>query len=164
MYWVNDASQAEQARVGDTEAADRVSVTATIEKVDPAQYSATVRAWLVPRGRFTSDGGETANRDPGGLQRPNGGAMVLESGRRIAAQPITLELHRGEITHHPFDRYAADPLLRGGGRRQERPGGRRCGEQRRLLQPHREGRFDDVEPGLHLKLSRSPGTFMMVAR
>ncbi len=164
VYWVNDASQAEQARVGDTEAADRVSVTATIEKVDPAQYSATVRVWLVPRGRFTSDGGETANREirvvSSGL---NGGAMVLESGRRIAAQPITLELHRGEITHYPFDRYAADLYFATVADGKNVPVDVVVENNDAFFNLTATADSDDVEPGLHLKLSRSPGTFMMVA-
>ena len=80
-----------------------------VEKVDPAQYTASVRVSAVPRGRFTSDGGETVNREVRVLSSGlSGGGLALESGRRIAAQTIPVELHRGEITNYPFDRYSAD--------------------------------------------------------
>ena len=62
-YWISDAGQTDPEAAGDTDTADRVSVIATVEKVDPAQYTATVRIWAVPRGALSSDGGETANRD-----------------------------------------------------------------------------------------------------
>ncbi len=111
VYWLNDASQSEHSSAGSTDVADRVSVIATVEKVDPAQYTVSVRVWAVPRGRFTSDGGETANRDIRVLSSGlNGGGLALDSGRRIGAQTIPVEL-RGTRSGQSPDRL--DPRLHG---------------------------------------------------
>ena len=50
VYLLNDAAQSEPDTAGATGASDRVSVLATIEKVDPGQYTATVRVWAVRAG------------------------------------------------------------------------------------------------------------------
>ena len=164
VYWINDASQSEQDSAGATEAADRLSVTATIEKVDPAQYSASVRVWAVPQGRFTSDGGQTANRDirllTSGL---SGGSLTLESGRRIAAQAIPVELHRGEITNYPFDRYAADLYFSAVSEGENLPVEVVVENNDAFFTLRAEADADAVEPGLHLQLSRSVGTYLMAA-
>jgi|GEM_PF-5288466 len=55
--------QVDEYSAGSPDTEDRVSVMAVIEKVDSAQYVMNVRVWAVAHGRFTSDGGETANRD-----------------------------------------------------------------------------------------------------
>lgn len=162
-YWINDAGQSERSSAGDSDAGDRVSVIATIEKVDPAQYVASVRVWAVPRGRFTSDGGETASRDirvvSNGL---NGGGMTLESGRRIAAQVIPVELNRGEITHYPFDRYAADLYFSATVDGRNVPVDVVVENNDAFFNLAATAEADDVEPGLYLNLSRSPGTYVMV--
>lgn len=162
--WFNDAGQSDQTGVGDIQTADRVSVIATIEKVDPAQYTATVRVWAVPRGRLSSDGGETANRDirllSSGL---NGGSMTLESGRRIAAQAIPVELHRGEITHYPFDRYAADLFFSASADGRTVPVDVVVENNDAFFALTATAAPDAVEPGLQLHLTRSPGTYVMVA-
>lgn len=163
-YWINDVGQSEQSGVGSTETPDRISVIATVEKVDPAQYTATVRVWVIPRGRFTSDGGETASRDirllSSGL---NGGSMMLEGGRRLAAQAIPVELRSGEITNYPFDRYAADLYFSASADGVNIPVDVVVENNDAFFNLSATADPDDIEPGLHLHLSRSPGTFIMVA-
>lgn len=163
-YWLNDAGQADPGGVGDVAAADRVSVIATVEKVDPAQYTATVRVWAVPRGRFTSDDGETANRDIRVLSSGlTGGSMTLESGRRIAAQAIPIELRSGEITHYPFDRYGADLYFSAVSDGRSVPVDVIVENNDAFFTLTATGDPDDVEPGMHLSLRRSSGTYLMVA-
>ena len=164
VYWLNDASQSEQSSAGNSEAADRVSVIATVEKVDPAQYTAAVRVWAVPRGRFTSDGGATANRDIRVLSTGlNGGGLTLESGRRIAAQTIPVELHRGEITNYPFDRYSADLFFSAASDGTTVPIDIVVENNDPFFNLGATADSDDVEPGLHLRLRRSVGTYIMAA-
>lgn len=163
-YWLNDAGQAEPSAVGDVAAPDRVSVIATVEKVDPAQYTATVRVWAVPRGRFTSDDGETANRDIRVLSSGlTGGSMTLESGRRIAAQAIPIEFRSGEITHYPFDRYGADLYFSAASDGRSVPVDVIVENNDAFFTLTATGDPDDVEPGMHLHLSRSSGSYLMVA-
>ena len=164
VYWVNDASQAEQARVGDTEAADRVSVTATIEKVDPARYSATVRVWLVPRGpvhlRRRGDG---EPRDPGGPAASTAAPWCWRA--VVAVQHSRL---RSNFTA------GRSPTIRSIGMRRTSTSRRwptaRTSRWTSLWENNdaffnlTAGQIPTTSgTGLHLKLSRSPGTFMMVA-
>ncbi len=164
VYWINDASQSEQVGVGNSDSADRVSVITTVEKVDPAQYTATVRVWTVPRGRFTSDSGETANRDitllSSGL---GGGSLPIDSGRRIAAQAIPVELHHGEITNYPFDRYSADLYFSAISDGRPVPVDVVVENNDAFFNLRASADSDAVEPGLHLQLSRSIGTYIMSA-
>ncbi len=163
VYWINDASQSEQDSAGNASAPDRVSVIATVEKVDPAQYATTVRVWVQPRGALTSDGGETANRDlrilSSGL---TGGSLTIESGRRIAAQTIPVELHRGEITHYPFDRYSADLYFSAVSDGRNVPVDVVVENNDAFFNLSAIADSDASEPGLHLRFSRSVGTFLMV--
>lgn len=164
VYWINDASQSEQDTAGNADAADRVSVIATVEKVDPAQYTTSVRVWAVPRGRFSSDGGATANRDitvfSSGL---DGGVLTIGRGRRIAAQMIPVELHRGEITNYPFDRYSADLYFSAVSDGKNVPVDVVVHNNDAFFTLRASADSDDVEPGLQLRLSRSVGTYIMVA-
>ena len=164
VYWVNDAGQTDHHGAGDTDSADRISVIATVEKVDPAQYTATVRFWAVPRGRFSSDGGETANRDVRVLSNGlDGGSLSIESGRRIAAQTIPVELHRGEITNYPFDRYSADLFFSAVSDGANLPIDVTVENNDAFFNLSATAESDEVEPGLQVQLRRSVGTYLMVA-
>jgi len=161
-YWINDARQSERNSVGDTSPTDRLSVIATVEKVDPAQYMATVRVWAVPRGAFTADDGETANRDIQLLSSGfNDGTLTIKKGRRIAAQAIPVELHRGEITHYPFDRYGADVYFSAVSDGKNVPLDVVVENNDPFFTMRATADSDAVEPGLQLQLRRSIGTLIM---
>ena len=164
VYWINDASQSEQDSAGNAEATDRVSVIATVERVDPAQYSTTVRVWVVPRGTLTSDGGETANRDIRVLSSGlTGSQLTIESGRRISTQAIPVELHRGEITQYPFDRYSADLYFSAVSDGKNIPVDVVVQNNDAFFNLSANADSDAAEPGLRLQFSRSVGTYLMVA-
>lgn len=164
-YWISDAGQAsDYASTGDTDSADRVSLIATVEKVDPAQYAATVRVLAIPRGRFSSDGGETASSDiqllSSGLR---GGSATLERGRRISVQTISVELQQGETTDYPFDRYVADLYFSAVSEGRNVPVDVLVENNDDFFQFRATPDDDDTEPGWRLQLSRSIGTYIMVA-
>lgn len=162
-YWINDNSQSDVHTAGNSDIAERVSVVATIEKVDAPQYTANARLWVIPRGRLTSDGGETPSRDiqvlASGLP---GGSLALTSGRRISAQTMPVEIHRGEITNYPFDRYAADLYVTAVSDGKNVPVELTVENNDAFYNLVAAADSDVVEPGLHLEFRRSLGTYLMV--
>lgn len=164
VYWINDASQSDRSSAGDTAAPDRVSVFTTVEKVDPARYTANVRISAVPRGRFTSDDGDTANRDirisGEGLSE---GGLLLRSGHRVAAQNIPVELHRGEITNYPFDRYSADLFFAATEDGKSVPVEVVVENNDAFFTLAATTEPETGEPGVGIQLSRSVSTYIMVA-
>lgn len=164
VYWINDNGRDEQFGAGHTEAADRVSIIATIEKVDPAQYTASVRVWAVPRGGLTSDEGETSNRDIKILSNSlSGGSMTLDRGRRISLQKMPLELNQGEVTNYPFDRYGADLYFSAVSDGRAIPVEVVVENDDEFFVLRAADQSDAAESGLHLRLTRSMGTYLMVA-
>lgn len=165
LYRISDASLSPDTHeVGDSSAADRITLYATVEKVDPAQYTATVRVLAVPRGQYTSDDGDSANRKVQVLSSGlRGGSTVLEPGRRIAVQSIPVELQRGEITNYPFDHYLADLYFSAviDGKNVPLEVILENNDDFYLIRATLDA--DDVEPGLRLHVSRSVGTYIMVA-
>lgn len=163
VYLANDNRQPDDFRTSATEAADRVSITATVEKVDPTQYVMNVRVWAVPHGALTSDGGETATRDihvrSTGL---SGSDLELKAGRRIGAQTIAVEVDRGEVSLYPFDRYSADLFFSATVDGRAVPVELTVENSDALFTLDATARGDESEPGFHVQLSRSPGTFIMV--
>lgn len=164
VYWLSAASQsADYPSAGSSDVPDRVSLIATIEKVDPEQYTATVRVLAVPRGRFTADDGESPSRDiqilSSGL---SGGSMTLERGRRIAVQPMRVELS-GEVTDYPLDRYTGEMYFAAVSEGKNIPVDVLIENNDDFFRFRATPDADDIEPGWHLRLSRSFGTYIMVA-
>jgi hypothetical protein len=148
---------------GDADVSDRVSVIADVEKVDAAHYTADVRVWVIPRGRFTSDDGETANSDIQVLSSGlSGGSLSVERGRRIPAQTIPIELEEGDITNYPFDRYSADLYFSAVSKEQNIPVEVTVQNSDAFFKLGASSDSDPTEPGLHLALSRSASTYLMV--
>lgn len=164
VYWINDNSQAAKETAGDTGAADRVSVMATVERVDAPRYTASVRIWVIPRGAFTSDDGDTANRDievlATGLTE---GSLSLTAGRRIASRTMTVELHQGEITNYPFDRYVGDLYFSATRDGKNIPVEVVVDNNDAFFTLNASADSDGTEPGLELQFTRSISTNIMVA-
>ncbi len=163
VYQTNANRQPEDHSTGAADAADRVSITAIIEKVDTSQYAMNMRVWAVPHGRFTSDGGETANRDiqvqSTGL---NGTSMTLKAGQRIGAQSVPIEIDRGDVSTYPFDRYTADLYFSAVADGENIPVELTVENSDALFTVKASGTADDTEPGFRVEQSRSPGTVIMV--
>ncbi|MFN8032411.1 MAG: DUF4436 family protein [Mycobacterium sp.] len=163
IYQANDTRQPDNFSTGAADATDRVSIIAAIEKVDPAQYSVTLRVWAVPHGRFTSDDGRTAARDIQVLSTGlSGTSLTLQAGRRIGAQTIPVEVDRGDVSRYPFDRYSADVYFSATVDGRNVPVDLTVENSDALFTLNASAHPDDIEPGLHVQLSRSPGTFIVV--
>lgn len=164
LYWINDNSQSGEQTAGDAAAGDRVSVMATVERVDAPRYTASVRIWVIPRGGFTSDGGDTANRDievlASGLTEGN---LSLTAGRRIASKTVTVELHQGEITNYPFDRYAVDLYFSAMRDGKNVPVEVVVENSDAFFSVSASADSGTTEPGLELQFTRSISTNIMVA-
>ena len=95
-------------QAGDAEAADRVDITATVVRVDPAGGELTLRLLVVPRGDLTAEGGLSPRED---LEILTSVAMKTDpffpAGERIGTVDVPVALGGSGITAYPFDRYTA---------------------------------------------------------
>jgi hypothetical protein len=164
LYWITLNSQSAEETAGDPGASDRVSVMSTVERIDAPRYTASVRIWVIPRGSFTSDGGDTANRDIEVLATGiNEGNLSLTGGRRIASKTVTVELHDGEITNYPFDRYTGELYVAAMRDGKNIPVELVVENDDAFFTLSATADSDSTEPGLELQFTRSISTKFMVA-
>ncbi len=155
--------QVDEYSAGSPDTEDRVSVMAVIEKVDSAQYVMNVRVWAVAHGRFTSDGGETANRDI--RVRSNamtGDGLLLAAGRRVGAVSVPVEFDRGEIANYPLDRYSGDLYFSAVVDGQNVPVELTLENSDALFTLGATAHPDRFEPAFRVQERRSPSTLIMV--
>ncbi|MGL3804896.1 DUF4436 family protein [Paeniglutamicibacter sp. R2-26] len=96
-------------QAGDPEAADRIDVTATIQRVDAAARELTLRVLVVPRGALSDDGGISPNADLSLLTSPDVRQdLSFPAHTRIASVDVPVALSGGSISDYPLDEYLAD--------------------------------------------------------
>lgn len=102
------AGGAQPVQTGDDAVTDRVDITATIVRVDPAGGELTLRLLVVPRGALTTEGGLSPTED---LEILTSVAMKTDpffpAGERIGTVDVPVALGGTGITAYPFDRYTA---------------------------------------------------------
>lgn len=95
-------------QVGDAESSNRVDITATVVRVDPAGGELVLRLLVVPRGDLTTEGGLSPTED---LEILTSIAMKTDpffpADERIGAVDVPVALGGSGITAYPFDRYSA---------------------------------------------------------
>lgn len=102
------ADRSAVAQVGDTSAADGLSVSAWLIAVDQQRQQATIRLNFVPRGTLTTPDGTlaaplrlTINGSVAGQDRS------YEAGKPMNATDITIGLYDGSVMEYPFDRFTS---------------------------------------------------------
>ena len=102
------AGGAQPVQTGDDAVTDRVDITATIVRVDPAGGELTLRLLVVPRGALTTEGGLSPTED---LEILTSVAMKTDpffpAGERIGTVDVPVALGGTGITAYPFDQYTA---------------------------------------------------------
>ncbi|MEU6676500.1 DUF4436 domain-containing protein [Streptomyces sp. NPDC046925] len=95
-------------RAGGTSAADRVDITASVQRVDAAGRELVLRVLVTPRGSLGEAGGISPTRTLTLQTSPSvRGDLTFPAHSRIATVDVPVALTAGSITDYPFDAYEA---------------------------------------------------------
>ncbi|MFJ6509877.1 DUF4436 family protein [Streptomyces sp. NPDC091406] len=95
-------------RAGGTAVADRVDITASIQRVDAAARELVLRVLVTPRGSLGEAGGISPTQTLTLQTSPSvRGDLTFPAHSRIATVDVPVALTSGSITDYPFDAYDA---------------------------------------------------------
>ncbi|MGW3044324.1 DUF4436 family protein [Kitasatospora sp. NPDC001159] len=148
---------------GAADVADRLSITASVQRVNAGRDDLDLRVLVVPHGALSAAGGDAPARDitvaTSGITR---GTLTFPAGQRIGAQDLLVELESGEFADYPFDRYKAEIYFAASVDGKPVPAEVELIDSDPLFTAQAEVGGDRLAPGFDVEMRRSRGTFTMV--
>ncbi|MEU9047613.1 MULTISPECIES: DUF4436 family protein [unclassified Kitasatospora] len=155
-------SQPGGTSTGAADAADRLSITASVQRVNAGADDLDLRVLVVPHGALSAADGVSPTRDitvsTSGITR---GTLTFPAGQRINAQDLLVGLESGEFADYPFDRYKAEIYFAASVDGKPVPAEVELVEADPLFTAQAETGGDRLAPGFDVELRRSRGNFTM---